>query len=209
VKQEKNNTKRDTIIQAAISVLAERGFHNTKIRDVAQAAGVADGTIYLYFKNKDELLIQLFEEVMSQALEILNQAITGLETPEEKLRCLLKTQLRLVKEETDISKIISIVLRQSTVFLTEYENIPFSRYLRLIRSLIKEGVDEGVFREDLNVYVIERAIFGALDELALVWLLARGPSSRIPLDETANTICELILNGIKNQPEKNSISGGE
>src|SRR5947207_6789506 len=82
--------KRARIIDAAIKVFAERGFHTATVAEIARAAGVADGTIYLYFKSKDDLLLRLFDEKMTALLAEVRDALAGEPTAPEKLRRLLQ-----------------------------------------------------------------------------------------------------------------------
>lgn len=192
-------------MESAILVLAERGFHQTKIKDVAKKAGVADGTIYLYFKNKDDLLVQLFEEVMTKALSIFRKAIHQNDPPEEKLRCFLYTHLEMVKKEPELAQIISVVLRQSMVFMKEYKNPLFAEYLHTIRSILEEGCELGVFRKDLDFSIVERALFGAADELALAWLLSK--TRKFDLEETSKVLVDMVLGGILPRTESQRLSG--
>lgn len=185
--------RQEEILQAAIKVLSKQGFQQTKIKDIAQEAGVADGTIYLYFKNKDELLVQLFEGVMKRVLEILRGALVDYTKPEERLRCFLRTHLHMVEEEPEIAKIISVVLRQSTTFIQEYENTLFTEYLGLLYEILQQGIVEGVFRADIDPVVTSRALFGAADELALAWLLSR---HKIPLERTSEVLANMVLYGL-------------
>lgn len=196
----KGTTRRQEILQAAIEVLAERGFHKTKIRDIAQAAGVADGTIYLYFKNKDELLIQLFEEVMERTLTMFHRTLDEAASPEDKLRGFLLTQMVLVREEPKLAKIISVVLRQSSTFLQEYNNPLFAEYLRTIRNILEEGVAQGAFRADVDMIVIARALFGAMDELALAWLLSKRRDI-LQMETVADTVAKMVLGGLRASAE--------
>lgn len=181
------------ILKAAIKVLAVQGFQQTKIHDIAQEAGVADGTIYLYFKNKDDLLVKLFEDVMQQVLDILRRALSKYTKPEDRLRCFLRTHLHMVEEEPDIAKIISVVLRQSTTFIQEYENTQFGEYLGLLHDILQQGMAEGVFRTDIDPVITSRALFGAADELALAWLLSR---HKIPLEKTSDILANMVLHGL-------------
>jgi len=192
-------TRREDILRAAIRVLAVQGFQHTKIRDIAKEAGVADGTIYLYFKNKDELLIRLFEEVMERVFRILNKALEEVSTPAEKLHCFLRTHLHMVEEEPEVAQIISVVLRQSTMFVKEYKNTLFTQYLGVLQNILQEGVDEGVFQSHISPVVVSRALFGAVDELALAWLLSR---QKMPLEDTSQVISNMILHGIMESSEE-------
>lgn len=191
-------------MRAAVEVLATRGFQRTKIRDIAQLAGVADGTIYLYFKNKDDLLIQLFEDVMDHVLSHFDRALEGKEDPEDKLRSLLTTHFQLVEYDPMNAKIISVVLRQSSTFVQEYKNPLFSKYLHLIEEILREGIEQGCFRQDLLPSVLGRAIFGALDEIALAWLLSRRRESS--LEDAARMLSEMVLHGIRTEDEESESS---
>ncbi len=188
--------KRERILRAAISVLAERGFHRTKIRDIAQKAQIADGTIYLYFKNKDHLLIDLFEEVMSRALNLFEKALEGKTQADEQLRAFLLTHLRVVQLEPEVAQIISVVLRQSETFIGEYKNPFFSEYLKLIANILKNGMESGLFRKDISIPLISRAIFGAMDELALAWLLSKERDAQV-LERAAHDVVSLLLDGLR------------
>ncbi|MEM1009209.1 MAG: TetR/AcrR family transcriptional regulator [Myxococcota bacterium] len=189
-------TKQERILLAAISVLAERGFHRTTVHDIAQAAGVADGTIYLYFKNKDQLLIELFKDLIARALRAFREELRMHQGAEAKLRAFIKTHLRLVEEEAEIAQIIAVELRQSSMFIRDYRNRGFMDYLRLIEGILEEGITEGLFRPSLPVAVIARSLFGALDELALAWLLAERKKS--PLREMAEHLADIWLGGVRN-----------
>ncbi|MCB9640077.1 MAG: TetR/AcrR family transcriptional regulator [Myxococcales bacterium] len=195
---EKNITKQERILRAAIGVLAERGFHRTTIHDIAQSAGVADGTIYLYFKNKDQLLIELFEEVMARALRLFREALREEQGAEAKMRTFLHTHLRLVEHDPEIAQIISVELRQSSIFIKEYKNPLFGEYLKIIGQILHEGIEEGVFRSNLRPALITRAIFGAMDEISLAWLLSRRRD--LSLEESADALAEMLLQGLRSAP---------
>src|SRR5438045_2956591 len=113
--------KRERILAAAERVFARHGFFAAKVTDVAKDAGVADGTIYLYFKNKDDLLISLFEHRMTQVNATLRAAIADA-PPLDQLRAFIRTYLRLVADEPAAAEVLTIELRQSSKFMKEYDN---------------------------------------------------------------------------------------
>src|ERR1051325_4075510 len=123
--------KRERILDAAERIFARHGFFAAKVSDVAKEAGVADGTIYLYFKSKDDLLISLFERRMQQLNETLRTAIAG-KTPREQLRTFIRTYLQLVHDEPSAAEVLTIELRQSSKFMKEYENPQFIEFLRML-----------------------------------------------------------------------------
>ena len=167
--------KRERILAAAERIFARHGVFAAKVSDVAKEAGVADGTIYLYFKNKDDLLISLFERRMQQVNEALRAAVDKVETPREQLRAFVKEYLQLVHDEPTAAEVLTIELRQSSKFMKEYENPEFADFLRLLGGIIAAAQEKGEIDSSIPAHVAARMIFGILDELALAWVLAKQP----------------------------------
>jgi TetR/AcrR family fatty acid metabolism transcriptional regulator len=145
------------------------------VSDVAKEAGVADGTIYLYFKSKDDLLISLFERRMQQVNDTLRAAIEGVKSPRQQLRAFVQAYLQLVHDEPSAAEVLTIELRQSSKFMKEYENPEFADFLRLLGGIIAAAQDKGEIDGSIPAHVAARMIFGMLDELALAWVLAKQP----------------------------------
>ncbi|MEZ4400924.1 MAG: TetR/AcrR family transcriptional regulator [Kofleriaceae bacterium] len=167
--------KRDRILDAAERVFAERGFFAAKVADIAKEAGVADGTIYLYFKNKDDLLITLFESRMERVNALLAEAIAAATSPRDRLRAFVRAYLALIAEQPTAAEVLTIELRQSTKFMREYSPHRFGELLRLLAGVIAEGQAAGELADTVPAPHAARMIFGMLDELALAWLLGRAP----------------------------------
>lgn len=194
--KERGNDKRQRILEAALRVFAERGFYNAKVSEVAKAAGVADGTIYLYFKNKDDLLIQLFEDRMDFLIQRLNEELgrSG-GTVVARIRRLILLHLQIASIAPDLAEFITVELRQSSRFVKEYDNPKFSEYLRVLRDLVEEGQRDGSIRADLDARLIVRTMFGALDEMLLTaTLLSRG--REVDYDAMADAVSNMLLGGI-------------
>lgn len=196
--------KRRRIIDAAVEVFAEKGFFGAKVSEVAEAAGVADGTIYLYFKSKDEILISLFEEKMDEIMSRLAELLATMEDPEAKMRRYIAAHLELVAAQPHLMQVLTVELRQSARFIKEYRPQGFKKYLSIIGAILEEGQASGVFRKDLDPAVFRRALFGAIDELSLEWILrhqagprdaADVPSHPNP-DVIADQIADFILRGL-------------
>src|SRR5690606_7386663 len=172
---ERGGDKRERILSAAERVFARRGFFAAKVSDVAKEAGVADGTIYLYFKSKDDLLISLFERRMQQVNDLLREAVADIASPREQLKKLIRTYLQLVHDEPAAAEVLTIELRQSSKFMKEYENPQFADFLRLVGGIIAAAQEKGELDSAIPAHVAARMIFGVLDELALAWVLAKQP----------------------------------
>ncbi len=191
----KNNEKYHRIIEAATKVFAKKGFYQSKISEIAKEAKVADGTIYIYFENKDDILISLFEEQMKAVIDNMETQISGIDDPAKRLERFASTHLGLIEKNQDMAEIIQVELRQSGKFMKEYKNEKFIQYLDIIEDIISEGQKRGIFKKDVIPKVAKRAFFGAFDEVSRFWVL----SSRRHYDirTLARQISEYFLNGIR------------
>jgi len=186
--------KRNRILQAAIKIFSQKGFFNSKVSEIARSSGVADGTIYLYFKNKEDLLISLFEEKMGEVVADVRQRIAGAEGACAKLKIFIENHMSLLDRETGLIEVLQVELRQSNKFLKDYKPVKFFEYLEVISDILEEGKRQGVIRPDLNVRVARRAIFGALDELCLTYVLSRKPMYHPSV--TAGEVYRIITDGL-------------
>lgn len=193
----KDNGKYYRIIEAATRVFAKNGFYHSKISEIAKEARVADGTIYIYFDNKDDILICLFEEQMKAVLDNMTRQLNGEDDPSQKLKIFAFTHLELIENNKDMAEIIQVELRQSGKFMKEYKNEGFIRYLDIIGNIIMEGQRKGLFNPQVIPGVAKRAFFGALDEVSRFWVL----SSRKEYDikTVAEQISHYFLAGIRNK----------
>lgn len=194
--RDKGPDKRQRILDAALKVFAERGFYNAKVSEVARAAGVADGTIYLYFENKDDLLIQLFEDRMEYIIRRLSDELERSQgTPLDRIRSLIHMHVDLATHDPDLAEFITVELRQSGKFIREYENPQFVEYLRVLRDIIEDGQRTGYIRTGLDSRLLVRAIFGALDEVLLTLTLA-SRSRSVDVHLSADQLADLLLEGM-------------
>src|SRR5512138_1003762 len=154
----KDETKHQKIIQAAAKVFAEKGFYNSRVSEIAKEANVADGTIYLYFKNKDDILISLFEEEFGQIVENIRKELNEEKDALHKIRRFAFAHLSIVSNQPHLAEVLGVEVRQSSKFMKEYVNKPFIEYLNLIRSIIVEGQEKGLIRKDLTPGVMKRAL---------------------------------------------------
>jgi TetR/AcrR family fatty acid metabolism transcriptional regulator len=181
-------------MQAAVRVFAKNGFYATRVADVARAAGVADGTIYLYFESKDELLLSLFEDRVEKLLSYMRDELPKLTGPHAKLRRIIELQLGLLEGERDLAEVLTVTLRQSTKLLKEYAAPKFMAYLEAIAAVVSEGQAGGDFRDDVPPMLVARATWGALDAIALTWALGR--AERGALARAAGQLADVTLRGL-------------
>jgi TetR/AcrR family fatty acid metabolism transcriptional regulator len=188
--------KRERILAAAERIFAQRGFFHARVSEIAREAGVADGTIYLYFKSKDELLISLFESRMERVVVSLGAAIESAgPRARDRLVAFLDTYAHMVVDNPALAEVLTVELRQSSKFMKEYQSRQFGDFLRLLGGLVSDGQEAGEFDRELPAPVVARAIFGMLDELALAWLLGRG--EKFDILRAAGHVGSLVLQGLQ------------
>jgi TetR/AcrR family fatty acid metabolism transcriptional regulator len=192
--QAKATDKRARILEAAIKVFAERGFHTATVAEIARAAGVADGTIYLYYKSKDDLLLRLFDEKMTELLEEARTALLAEKTAPARLRRFIQLHLALVERNPDLASVLIVELRQSAQFLKAADRNKLAAYVDLIAEVVKAGQESGELLDLVSPATAKRAIFGALDELALGFLLSGRKSN---LRKTAAEVAEWFVRGLE------------
>ena len=185
--------KRDAILRAAIDTFAARGFFNAQVADVARAAGVAAGTVYLYFRGKDDLLISIFEKTMTEAIAEGRATVDRLEHPVERLREIARLHLGRLGRDRALAVVFQVELRQSTKFMERFSATQLREYLGIIRDVIAEGQSQHVFRAGVNPTLAAKLFFGALDEMATNWILSR---RRYALAGEADAIVDLFVGGL-------------
>ncbi len=190
--------KRDAILRAAIDVFAERGYFNAQVADVARAAGVAAGTVYLYFRSKDDLLASIFERTMQDAFAEWKTTLAAVNDPAERLRRFAALHLGRLGRDRKLAVVFQVELRQSIKFMERLSSTLLRDYLGQIRDAIVEGQSRGVFRADINPTLASKVFFGALDEMATNWILSR---RKYALEADADRVVDLFLNGARGAAE--------
>ncbi len=184
--------KHAAILRAATKIFAREGFFGAKIADIAREAGVADGTVYLYFKNKDDILISIFNQTMDEAIAAGREALCVISEPIAKLRQAAYLHLERLGRDRDLAVVFQVELRQSIKFMEQFSETRLAEYLEIIRSIFQEGQRAGVFRQTLDTRLAAKVLFGALDEMATNWVLSR---RNFRLVGTADAVVDLFCRG--------------
>ena len=187
--------KRDRILDAAEGVFARHGFYTARVSEIAREAGVADGTIYLYFKSKDDLLISLFESRMEWVMGQLEAAIPAADSVSAKLRAFIGSYMLLIRDKPQVAEVLTVELRQSSKFMKQYSNPRFGEFLKLLAGIIGEGQRRGELDSAVPAPIAARAIFGMIDELALAWLL--GGRDKFDIVRAADWVGAITLRGLE------------
>jgi TetR/AcrR family fatty acid metabolism transcriptional regulator len=189
----RTDDKRLRILQAATRVFARKGYFGARVSEIARRAGVADGTIYLYFKSKEHILVALFDEVMAEHLERGREELREVRGASARLHAIAEHHLRLFGENPDLAVVFQVELRQSTKFLERFTASWLQDYFSLISAVIEEGQREGALRADLPRKLATKAFFGVLDEMVTSWILGRRDYD---LSRLAPSVVDLFLRGL-------------
>ena len=185
--------KREAILRAAIKVFAGKGYFNSKVADIAGEAGIADGTVYLYFKSKEEILHSIFDRAMEEFISEGKREIAEIEEADKRLRRIAELHLERLGADRDLAIVFQVELRGSTKFMEEFSAAGFAEYLNIIHRTIEDGQKTGVFRKDLNATVCSKILFGALDEMVTNWILSKKAYALAPL---ADEVLKVFLGGV-------------
>ena len=192
---ERKEAKREQILDAAVLEIARRGYYGTTVSTIARRAGVADGTIYLYFKSKEDLLVSIFERAMQRFNEeaacIVEEDGAG---AEDKLRRLVALHLSLLGEDRDLAVIFQVEFRHTLHILERLSRSRMRDYLALIARVVEQGKQEGVFKHDLDALFAAKVVFGILDEMATDWVLS---SKNTRLASRSDPVNDLLLGGLR------------
>ena len=185
--------KREAIVRSAIKVFARKGYFSSKVADIAAEAGIADGTVYLYFKSKEDILHSIFDRAMAEFIAEGRRELAELKTPEAKLRKIAELHLEKLGADRDLAIVFQVELRGSTKFMREFSAAGFAEYLDIIRKTIDEGQKTGAFRRDLKPIVAAKILYGALDEMVTNWILSKKP---YPLAPLAGEVIKVFFGGV-------------
>ena len=185
--------KREAILRAGIRVFASKGFFNSKVADIAGEAGIADGTVYLYFKSKDDILHSIFDRAMADFITEGKKELEGIESPDLRLRRIAELHLERLGADRDMAIVFQVELRGSTKFMQEFSAAGFHEYLEIIRMTIEDGQKKGMFRSDLKPVVAAKIFYGSLDEMVTNWILSK---RSYPLAPMADEVLKVFFGGM-------------
>lgn len=191
---QRKETKRGQILDAAVLEIARHGYYGTTVAAIASRAGIADGTVYLYFKSKEEILVSIFERAMQRFIDEARRIVDGKPAgAESKLRRLVSLHLSLLGQDRDLAVIFQVEFRHTIHVLELLSRSRIRDYLALIAQVVEQGKQEGVFKADVDPLFAAKSVFGILDEMATDWVLSK---KNIRLSSRSEPVCDLLLGGL-------------
>jgi len=189
----RGTSKRERILRAAVDVFAKNGYFNAKVSEIAKAAGVADGTIYLYFDGKEDLLVTIFREHTRNYLQSLERELANIRQPEDRIRVAIRHHLETLGRDKALAIVSQVELRHSLKFMSLLSQQEVADYLNMIRKIVEAGQADGVFRRTLHPTLVAKSVFGILDEMVTSWILSEKDHN---LADQAEQIADFVLTGL-------------
>lgn len=189
----RDESKYEAILDAAVRVMAESGYHNSQISRIAKAAGVADGTVYLYFKNKEDILISLLRRAIGQIVAHSVGRLEDAGNAAEKLRALVTLYFEELGSDSNLAMVTQVHLRQVDANIRRQIGDIMKPFYNVLDDIVEQGIVEGLFRADVNRRIARRMIFGTMDETITAWVLPGGKYKLVPL---AHDVVNVLLHGL-------------
>ncbi len=194
IRLKKNKPKYKQIIDAAVIAIAENGYHQAQVSKIAKQAGVADGTIYLYFKNKEDILISVFQEKMSVFVDNLREIINDSNSASEMLYRMIEGHFKVLSNDHHLAVVTQLELRQSNKELRLKINSILKGYLKLLDEILQKGIEDGEFQENIDIRLTRQVIFGTIDEVSTTWVMKE---QKYDLVEMAPRVHQILQKGIQ------------
>lgn len=193
IAQKKNNEKYEAILNAAVKVIGQAGYHNAPISKIAREAGVADGTVYLYFKNKEDILISILRETIGTIVDRLAEELQGMDDPIACLKRLVTVYFETLGTKPDLAMFTQVHLRQSNAEMRKQIGDIIKPYYTIIDDVIRKGIAVGIFNERLDLRITRRMIFGTMDETITAWILT---GAKYDLLSLIPQVCDVMIGGL-------------
>ena len=191
----RTNGKYHLILEAAIKVFAQQGFHQATISQIAREAGVADGTIYLYFKNKEDIMVNFFGYKTKQVFGRFREEVDKADNARDKLRLLINRHLEELQRDRNMAVLYQTETHRFSRMCEEQIREMSKMYLDLVSEIVEAGQDEGLMRKDLYMGLVKRFIIGAIDEVINTWLHSGGSYDLVSM---ADPLVDLFIRGVGN-----------
>ena len=185
--------KYQRILDAAVEVIAEKGYFNSPVSAIAARAGVADGTIYLYFKSKDDVLRTAIDSTFDRFHSGLSERFKTLTDPREQLEYIARAHLETSTKARSMAILMQTEMRQSANFIAEFSHKHLVRHIQVVREIVRRGQQGGLFRRDVSDGLVAHCLFGAIDELLSSAIFTQ---REYDVQATAAQVMDVLLNGI-------------
>jgi AcrR family transcriptional regulator len=186
--------KRKLILDAAIRVFAEHGYHGARVGDIAEDAGVAHGLLYHYFASKDDVLRTIFTENWGELIERFRAVELAAEPPLDKLEGIAKILLRTWRNDPALVTVMVREVARSHQLQDRVDDV--REAFAIVQRIIEEGQTSGEFRTDVDARLASWVFYGGLEELLTGWVLGQLPDSEEDVARAEHAAVEIAVRGL-------------
>jgi TetR/AcrR family fatty acid metabolism transcriptional regulator len=186
--------KRRLLLDAAVRVFARKGYHASRVGDIAEEAGVAYGLLYHYFGSKEEVLRSVFRETWRALIETIESVEESGDPPGEQLRKVAEILLRSWRRDPDLVRVLVLEVTRSPHLRGEMDEIVES--FAAIQEIVERGQADGSIRSDLDARLASYVFYGAVEELLTGWVLGRLPDGDEDVARAERTLVEIVTGGL-------------
>jgi len=187
--------KRRQILDAAVRAFAKKGYHASRVSDIAEEAGVAYGLVYHYFESKDAVLEAIFREMWGMMVGAINAVESLDDSPREQLRKACAIVLRTWRDYPDVVRVlVREVARSGEQLQREVDEIAHA--FQAFARIVERGQEQGEFRTDISPRLAAWIVYGALEEILTGWVLGRLPGEEEDIREAELAVVGLLCDGL-------------
>ncbi len=197
--EERAREREIAIIEGALEVFGAKGFNETRIGEIARAAGVSEATLYQYFPSKEEILFAIPKLYTSRQLEKAREIAEYIVGARERMRFIIRSYLEFYEQHRLYSAVALLTLKGNRRFLESPSYQVVREAARPILEIYRQGVEEGVFRAEIDAHLVRNMVLGFIEHLTIQWLLLGRPER---LTEHVDTIYEMVARAIDAPDER-------
>jgi len=191
--------KRRLLLDAAVRVFARKGFHASRVGDIAEEAGVSHGLLYHYFSSKDELLETVFRETWTELLDAI-RAVEESDAPaREQLRQVAAILLRSWRRDPDLVRVLVREIARSPELQSRLDEVRAA--FAAIERIVRNGQAAGEFRAELDARLASTVFYGGLEEILTGWVLGVLPDGDEEVARAERTVVDVVCGGLASAPK--------
>ena len=189
--------KRRLLLDAAVRVFARKGYHASRVGDIAEEAGVAHGLLYHYFSSKDEVLETIFRETWTDLLGAVADVEASVDSSREQLRQVAAILLRSWRRDPDLVRVLVREVTRSAELDRRVGDI--GQAFAAIERIVRRGQEDGEFREDLDARLASVVFYGAIDEILTGWVLGLLPDGDADVTRAEQLVVDVVAGGLSSE----------
>ena len=197
-RKRKGKDKLPAIIDAALEVFAEKGFHNATIAEIARKAHVSEATVYEYCGSKEDLLFSIPEEITRSSVERVESILPFIKGAENRLRAVVYGYYQVYRDNPQYSSLVLLDLKHNRKFMQTEGYHMVRKAAGILLGVIKEGIESGEFKSDIDPQLVRSMVLGTIEHVFFRWHLMERQEE---LPDFVDRVMDIIMGGIR-EPDR-------